>query len=74
MTRHEVLRCECGFEARAESEGELVAAVQRHAWEGHGMALSDDEALLIAFRAALNTEASTVSISRQATARPKEEP
>lgn len=27
-----VLRCDCGLEARAEHEDELVAEVQRHAW------------------------------------------
>ncbi len=46
-----VLQCDCGFEARAEHEDGLVAEVRRHAWEAHGMALSPDEALLVAFRA-----------------------
>jgi uncharacterized protein DUF1059 len=49
-----VLRCDCGFEARAEHEDGLVAVVQRHAREAHGMALSDEDALLLAFRAELN--------------------
>jgi hypothetical protein len=49
-----VLQCDCGFEARGEDEGGLVAQVQRHAWEAHGMALSPDEALLLAFRAELD--------------------
>lgn len=52
-----VVRCDCGFEARAQREGGLVAEVQRHAWEAHGMALSRDEALVLAFRAELNDEA-----------------
>ena len=46
-----VLKCECGFEARAADEEALVAEVQRHAREVHGMALSHDEALLFASRA-----------------------
>jgi Protein of unknown function (DUF1059) len=46
-----VLRCDCGYEARAADEEALVAAVQHHAREAHGMALSHDEALLLAFRA-----------------------
>jgi hypothetical protein len=54
-----VIHCDCGFDARAEHEDGLVAEVQRHAWEAHGMALSDDEALLLAFRAEL--EATTPS-------------
>jgi Protein of unknown function (DUF1059) len=48
-----VLHCECGFEARAAREDEFVAEVQRHAWEAHGMPLSRNEALLLAFRAEL---------------------
>ena len=46
-----VLHCHCGFEARAEHEDGLVAQVQRHASEAHGMSLSHDEALLLAFQA-----------------------
>jgi len=49
-----VLHCECGFEARASDAEGLVAEVQRHAREAHGMALSDHEALLLAFRAELD--------------------
>lgn len=48
-----VLHCDCGFEASGVDEDELVAKVQRHAWEAHGMALSHDEALVVAFRAEL---------------------
>ena len=49
-----MLQCDCGFEARAEHEDGLVAEVQRHAWEAHGMALSPEQALLLAFRAELD--------------------
>lgn len=52
-----VLQCDCGFEARAEHEDGLVAEVRRHAWEAHGMALSPDQALLLAFRAELDATA-----------------
>src|SRR2546423_11060102 len=52
-----VIHCDCGFDARAEHEGGLVAEVRRHAWEAHGMALSHDEALLLAFRAELDVPA-----------------
>jgi predicted small metal-binding protein len=60
--RHEeivnkALHCHCGFEASAQSEDGLVAEVRRHAWEAHRMALSHDDALLLAFRAELNEEA-----------------
>ena len=52
-----VIHCHCGFEARAEQEDELVAQVQSHASEAHGMALSHDEALLLAFQAELDATA-----------------
>jgi hypothetical protein len=53
------LQCECGFEAQADDEGGLVEAVRRHAWEAHQMALSREEALLLAFRAELNVPSMT---------------
>ena len=49
-----VLHCNCGFEARAGDEDGLVADVQRHAREAHGMALTHDQALLLAFRAQMD--------------------
>ena len=67
-----VLHCHCGFEARAEDEERLVAAVRRHAFEAHGMALSHDEALVLAFRVALDEEAPT-AISPDATTPMKED-
>ena len=75
-----VLHCDCGFQACAEHEDGLVAEVQRHAWEAHGMALSHDEALLLAFRAELGEEcrrghpfAKPPTIPREMTARTDEE-
>jgi Protein of unknown function (DUF1059) len=67
-----VLHCDCGFEARAEDEDGLVAEVRRHAQEAHGMALSHDEALLLAFRAELNEQPPT-TIPQHATTRTEEE-
>ena len=57
-----VLHCDCGFEAKAADEDELVAEVQRHAREAHGMALSRDEALVLAFRAELREQESPTAI------------
>jgi hypothetical protein len=65
-----VLLCHCGFEARGVDEDALVAEVRRHASEAHGMALSHDEALLLAFRAELNGPRTTAS---ESAARPDEE-
>ena len=67
-----VLHCHCGFEARAQDDDGLVAQVQRHALEGHGMSLSHDEALLLAFRAELDQGTPTTFL-RESTARGKEE-
>jgi hypothetical protein len=47
------LTCDCGFIARAPDDVGLVTEVRRHAWEGHGMPLSHDEALLLLFHAEL---------------------
>jgi Protein of unknown function (DUF1059) len=54
-----VLHCHCGFEARAARAEEFVAEVRRHAWEAHAMALTDEEALLVAFRAQLDGDRPT---------------
>ena len=67
-----VLHCECGFQARAADEDEFVAVVQRHAGEVHGMALSHEEALLLAFRAELD-EQRPPTTSRAKTNRTNEE-
>ena len=47
-----MLKCECGFEARAADEEALAAAVRRHALDAHGIAFSPEEALLLAARVA----------------------
>ena len=60
-----VLRCECGFEARAAGEEALAATVRCHALDTHGMALSAEERLLLAAQAA--------STPREPTSRPDEE-
>src|SRR5262249_62025586 len=48
-----VLRCDCGFEARAEDEAALVAQIQRHASDVHGMTLTWEQALELAFHVEL---------------------
>jgi hypothetical protein len=67
-----VLHCDCGFEARAQDEDGLVGEVQRHAREAHGMDLSHEEALLLAFRAELREKAPP-AIPHQTSARTQEE-
>jgi hypothetical protein len=68
-----VIHCHCGFEARAEHEDGLVAEVQRHASQAHGMALSRDEALLLAFRAELNATAPSREALSEADPDPSQE-
>jgi predicted small metal-binding protein len=49
-----MLTCECGYQARGDAEDALIAAIQRHAWEAHAMALTHDDALLLAIRGELH--------------------
>jgi Protein of unknown function (DUF1059) len=67
-----VLHCNCGFQARAAHEEGLVAEVRRHASEVHGMTLTHEEALLLAFRAELDETPPTIPRETTATD-PKEE-
>jgi predicted small metal-binding protein len=53
VTQNKVLQCDCGFEVRAGTEAELVAQVQHHASEAHGMRFSPEDVLQLAFRAEL---------------------
>ena len=69
---NKTLKCDCGFEARAAHEDELVHQVRRHAQEAHGMTLSHDEVLLLAFRAELDANTAG-TISRETTAPTTEE-
>jgi predicted small metal-binding protein len=52
-----VLRCDCGFEVRADDEAGLVDGVRGHALEAHGMHFSPEEVLQLAFRAELDETA-----------------
>jgi Protein of unknown function (DUF1059) len=61
-----MLQCDCGFKARAADEEGLVAEVQRHARNAHGMALSHEQALLLAFRAELGANTSRPTPSTRA--------
>jgi predicted small metal-binding protein len=47
------LRCECGYEVQASDEAACVREVLQHAWEAHGIGLSDDVALDLVRRAGL---------------------
>jgi hypothetical protein len=64
------LTCDCGFEARAGNDDWLATEVQRHAWQAHGMALSDHEALLLVFRGELSRLPTTPPTTQS---EPKEE-
>jgi predicted small metal-binding protein len=51
-----VLHCDCGFKVHADDEADFVARVRRHALKEHGMQISPDEVLQLAFRAELDDE------------------
>jgi predicted small metal-binding protein len=48
-----VLRCDCGYEVRTETDDEFVAAIRRHALDAHGIEFTREDALHVAFRAEL---------------------
>ena len=52
-----VLRCDCGFEVRSGDEARLVADARQHARDVHGMELTYEQVLAVAFRAQLNETA-----------------
>jgi hypothetical protein len=49
-----VLRCECGYEVSADTDEKLVVGIRRHALDAHGMELTAEDALLVAFRVQLD--------------------
>jgi predicted small metal-binding protein len=53
MFAGKALRCDCGYEVRAYDEDALVEAIQRHAWEAHGIDFSVELALDVARSARL---------------------
>jgi hypothetical protein len=48
-------RCDCGYLVEARREEEQVAEIRRHAWEAHGLAFSNDEALAVLLRSELES-------------------
>ena len=43
-----IIRCDCGYVARGETDDELVADAQKHAREVHDMELTRDQVLAMA--------------------------
>lgn len=52
--KERVLRCDCGYEVSADTDEELVVGIRRHALDAHGMELTAEDALLVAFRLQLD--------------------
>jgi predicted small metal-binding protein len=65
-----VLHCDCGFEVHADDEAELVARVQRHALDAHGMQFTAEEVLQLASRAELKRPGTSRPQEGRAEARP----
>lgn len=42
------VRCDCGFIVRSDDDDKLVAELQQHAHDDHGMNLSRDQVLAMA--------------------------
>jgi len=60
---NKAVRCDCGHEVRAASEEMLLAGVQTHARNVHGIEFSREDALLVVFRAELQEGASSINKS-----------
>jgi predicted small metal-binding protein len=60
-----VLRCDCGFEARAADDDELAVEVRRHAREEHGMRLSRAQAQELVVRAVIPRRTATRGKEKQ---------
>jgi predicted small metal-binding protein len=43
-----IINCDCGRVVRGDSDDELVAAVQEHARDAHGMELTREQVLALA--------------------------
>jgi predicted small metal-binding protein len=43
-----VIRCDCGYVVRGNTDNELVTAAQKHAREVHGMELTREQVLAMA--------------------------
>jgi predicted small metal-binding protein len=61
------LRCDCGYEVRAQDEPALVDAVRRHAWDAHGIDFSVEEALGVLLRSELEVGERTFVESQPST-------
>jgi predicted small metal-binding protein len=48
MFAGKALRCDCGYQVRAEDDDAFVEAIRRHAWEAHGIEFSVELALEVA--------------------------
>jgi predicted small metal-binding protein len=53
MFAGKALRCDCGYEVRAEDDEAFVHAIRRHAFEAHGIEFPLELALDVARRAEL---------------------
>jgi len=53
---NKAVHCDCGHEVHGLSEEHLLAEVQAHALEAHGIEFSREEALLVVLRSALDAD------------------
>jgi predicted small metal-binding protein len=48
MFAGKALRCDCGYQVRADDDDAFVEAIRRHAWQAHGIEFSVELALEVA--------------------------
>jgi predicted small metal-binding protein len=51
---NKTVRCDCGYEALADDEDELLTAIQKHAQEAHGIGFTREDAMLVVLRSETN--------------------
>jgi predicted small metal-binding protein len=62
---NKAVRCDCGHEVQGLSEEHLLAEVQAHALEAHGIEFSREDALLVVLRTALEEPRSGRATTRE---------
>jgi len=65
MFAGKAIRCDCGYEVRADDEDDFVEAIRRHASEAHGIAFSVELARKLARDATQTSDDGTIGKGTQ---------
>jgi len=62
MPDDKALRCDCGHQVTGDDEAELVEKIRSHAQDGHGIAFSVEDALVVVFRSQLDLSRGSLTV------------